>query len=57
MELGDCAFPLLQGIVCTDNLKVGFTDVEAALLLGGKSQKKGQERRELLEDNAKIFTT
>lgn len=57
MELGDCAFTLLQGIVCTDNLKVGFTDVEAALLIGGKSQKRGQERIELLADNANIFTS
>lgn len=55
MELGDCAFPLLQGIVCTDDLKIGFADVEAALLVGGKPQRKGQERRDLLEENAPIF--
>jgi malate dehydrogenase len=55
MELGDCAFPLLQGIVCTDDLKVGFTDVEAALLVGAKPRGKGQERGDLLMENAKIF--
>ena len=49
MELGDCAFPLLRGIVCTDDIKVGnnklisgFRDVEAALLVGAKPRGKGQ---------------
>jgi malate dehydrogenase len=55
MELGDCAFPLLQGIVCTDDLKTGFTDVEAALLVGAKPRGKGMERGDLLMENAKIF--
>jgi len=55
MELGDSAFPLLHGIVCTDDLKVGFTDVEAALLVGAKPRGKGMERGDLLQENAKIF--
>jgi len=55
MELGDCAFPLLHGIVCTDNLTTGFQDVEAALLVGAKPRGKGQERGDLLMENAKIF--
>jgi malate dehydrogenase len=55
MELGDCAFPLLRDIVCTDNLSVGFKDVEAALLVGAKPRAKGQERGDLLLENAKIF--
>lgn len=41
MELGDCAFPLLRDIVCTDNVNVGFKDVEAALLVGAKPRGKG----------------
>ena len=63
MELGDCAFPLLRDIVCTDDLKVGnwfneysgFQDVEAALLVGAKPRGKGMERADLLQENAKIF--
>jgi len=55
MELGDCAFPLLRDIVCTDNVNVGFKDVEAALLVGAKPRGKGMERGDLLQENAKIF--
>lgn len=55
MELGDCAFPLLREIVCTDNLSVGFKDVQAALLVGAKPRSKGMERGDLLQENAKIF--
>ena len=55
MELGDCAFPLLRDIVCTDDLKVGFRDVESALLVGAKPRGKGMERGDLLQENAKIF--
>lgn len=55
MELGDCAFPLLRDIVCTDDLKVGFRDIEAALLVGAKPRGKGMERGDLLQENAKIF--
>eukprot|EP00919_Chromeraceae_sp_WS-2016_P024241 GHVR01057353.1.p1 GENE.GHVR01057353.1~~GHVR01057353.1.p1 ORF type:complete len:119 (+),score=12.02 GHVR01057353.1:18-374(+) len=49
MELGDCAFPLLRGIVCTDNPSVGFKDVDAALLVGAKPRGKGMERGDLLQ--------
>lgn len=55
MELRDCAFPLLRDIVCTDDLKIGFRDVEAALLVGAKPRGKGMERGDLLMENAKIF--
>jgi malate dehydrogenase len=55
MELGDCAFPLLRDIVCTDDLKVGFKDIDAALLVGAKPRGKGMERGDLLQENAKIF--
>lgn len=55
MQLGDCAFPLLRDIVCTDDLKTGFKDVEAALLVGAKPRGKGMERGDLLQENAKIF--
>jgi malate dehydrogenase len=41
MELGDCAFPLLRGIVCTDDLSKGFKDIDAALLVGAKPRTKG----------------
>jgi malate/lactate dehydrogenase len=41
MELRDCAFPLLNDVICTDDLKVGFKDVEAALLVGAKPRGKG----------------
>jgi malate dehydrogenase len=49
MELRDCAFPLLKDIVCTDDLKVGFKDIEAALLVGAKPRGKGMERGDLLQ--------
>jgi malate/lactate dehydrogenase len=41
MELLDCAFPLLDDIVCTDDLKVGFGNVNAAILVGAKPRSKG----------------
>jgi malate dehydrogenase len=55
MELGDCAFPLLKGIVCTDKLEVGFKDIDAALFVGAKPRGPGMERADLLQENAKIF--
>lgn len=55
MELNDCAFPLLQGVVCTDNASVGFKDVDYALLFGAKPRGPGMERQDLLKDNGKIF--
>ncbi len=56
MELVDCAFPLLKGIVPTANLDEGFRDVNWALLVGSVPRKAGMERKELLGINGKIFT-
>ena len=56
MELDDCAFPLLKDIVATDDLNVGFKDVNWALLIGSMPRKQGMERKDLLGLNGKIFT-
>ncbi len=56
MELDDCAFPLLAGVVTTDDPKVAFKDVDIGLLVGAKPRTKGMERKDLLEANAAIFT-
>lgn len=56
MELQDCAFPLLKGIVPTADLNVGFKDVNWALLVGSVPRKQGMERKDLLSINGKIFT-
>lgn len=56
MELEDCAFPLLQGIVQTDDPRVGFKDANWSLLVGAKPRGPGMERADLLKDNGKIFT-
>lgn len=55
MELDDCAFPLLQDMVLTSDPKVGFKDVNWALLVGSKPRGPGMERADLLKDNGKIF--
>jgi malate dehydrogenase len=55
MELDDCAFPLLAGIVGTGDAKVAFKDADYALLIGAKPRGPGMERKDLLMDNAKIF--
>ena len=55
MELEDCAFPLLHGIVQTDDPAVGFKDTDYALLIGAKPRGKGMERKDLITENAKIF--
>jgi malate dehydrogenase len=55
MELNDCAFPLLQGIVATDQLDVAFKDVDFALLVGARPRGAGMERKDLLEANGAIF--
>lgn len=57
MELEDCAFPLLAGVVVTDDPKVAFRDVSYALLVGARPRSKGMERKDLLEANGAIFTT
>ena len=56
MELDDCAFPLLDGVVPTDDPATAFGDVDYALLVGSRPRTKGMERKELLEANGGIFT-
>src|SRR5580765_3930939 len=56
MELDDCAFPLLKGIVPTSNLDEGFKGVNWSLLVGAVPRKQGMERKDLLGINGKIFT-
>ena len=55
MELQDCAFPLLKGIVPTASLEEGFKGVNWALLVGSVPRKAGMERKDLLSINGKIF--
>jgi malate dehydrogenase len=55
MELEDCAFPLLAGIVVTDDPVVAFQDIDAAFLVGARPRSKGMERSDLLTANAEIF--
>ena len=55
MELDDCAFPLLKGVVLTANLDEGFRGVNWALLVGSIPRKAGMERKDLLGINGKIF--
>jgi len=55
MELDDCGFPTLDGIVCTDDPNVAFKDVNYALLVGSFPRKQGMERKDLLGINGKIF--
>ena len=56
MELEDCAFPLLAGMVGTDDPRVAFKDADIALLVGARPRGPGMERKDLLLENAKIFT-
>ncbi|MGE0311536.1 MAG: malate dehydrogenase [Lautropia sp.] len=56
MELDDCAFPLLAGVVVTDDPTVAFKDADYALLVGARPRSKGMERKDLLEANGAIFT-
>jgi malate dehydrogenase len=55
MELDDCAFPTLVGMVGTDDPKVAFKDADYVLLVGAKPRGPGMERKDLLMENAKIF--
>ena len=55
MELEDCAFPLLKGVVPTANLDEGFRGVNWSLLVGSVPRKAGMERKDLLGINGKIF--
>ena len=55
MELDDCAFPLLQGMVAASDPMLAFKDVDVALLVGARPRGPGMERKDLLEANGKIF--
>jgi malate dehydrogenase len=55
MELEDCAFPLLEGMVLTSDPNVGFKDVNWACLVGAKPRGPGMERNDLIKDNGAIF--
>jgi malate dehydrogenase len=55
MELDDCAFPLLDGVVATDDANVAFKDVDYALLVGARPRGAGMERKDLLSANGAIF--
>ncbi|MET0065013.1 MAG: malate dehydrogenase [Candidatus Thiodiazotropha sp.] len=56
MELEDCAFPLLHDIVLTDDPKIGFRGADYAILIGAKPRGKGMERKDLITENALIFS-
>ena len=55
MELNDCAFPTLHGVVATDDPNVAFKDADYALLVGARPRGPGMERKDLLEANGAIF--
>ena len=55
MELNDAAFPLLRGVVATDNAKTAFQDADYALLVGARPRGPGMERKDLLSANGQIF--
>ncbi len=56
MELNDCAFPLVAGVVATDDANVAFKDADFAVLVGARPRGPGMERADLLEANAQIFS-
>ena len=55
MELRDCAFPLLEDIITTTDITIGFKDTDYALLIGSRPRTKDMERSDLLGANGKIF--
>ncbi|MGX5202981.1 malate dehydrogenase [Aliikangiella sp. IMCC44632] len=57
MELNDCAFPLLEDVICTDDAAVAFKGADYGLMVGAKPRGPGMERADLLKDNGKIFST
>lgn len=57
MELEDCAYPLLHGVVATDDPAEAFAGVNWAVLVGGKPRGRGMERADVIRDNAPIFVT
>lgn len=56
MELDDCAFPLLDSVVLSDDPNVAFGDADVALLVGAMPRKDGMERKDLLSANGGIFS-
>lgn len=56
MELEDCALPLLYDIVLTDDPAIAFRETDYAILIGAKPRSKGMERKDLITENAKIFS-
>ena len=56
MEVEDCAFELVHGIVTTDDASIAFKDADCALLVGSRPRSKGMERKDLIEANAAIFS-
>ncbi|MCX6045863.1 MAG: malate dehydrogenase [Chloroflexi bacterium] len=56
MELDDCAFPLLAGMVLSDDANTAFKDINWALLVGARPRSKGMERKDLLDANGAIFS-
>ncbi len=57
MELDDCAFDALEGVVLTDRPETGFRDTQFALLVGARPRTADMERKDLLMANAQIFST
>jgi len=55
MELNDCAFPLVAGVIATDDPNVAFKDIDFGLLVGSRPRGPGMERSDLLNANAAIF--
>lgn len=55
MELNDCAFPLVQDVIATDDANVAFKDADVALLVGARPRGPGMERKDLLSANGAIF--
>jgi len=56
MELEDCAFPMLQQIITTDDARIAFRDAEVVMMVGARPRSKGMERKDLLEANGAIFS-
>ncbi len=56
MELQDCAFPLLAGVIATDEAETAFEGADVAMLVGSRPRGAGMERKDLLEANGAIFT-
>ncbi len=56
MEVNDCAFPLVQEVIATDQPDVAFKDADVCLLVGARPRGPGMERKDLLEANAQIFS-